>query len=122
MIPDPIEGVTTVELRDALVHGVVERCVVCPNSSAVWLDLIALGGQPVIDRHGHLTDHVALHPGCCSTLILFWANLSNHGGPGDVTLPDNGPAIQPDSAPAGAVPAAPPPATRMPRLGAYATR
>lgn len=91
--------------------------MVCPHGCATWLDVVGLGGAPVVDDRGLPTDHVALHAACASTLVEFWASLGDHDGPGDVTLPDTGPVSTSD-----APEAAPPrsPTVAMPRVGAYA--
>ncbi|MBC8091962.1 MAG: hypothetical protein H7Y15_08500 [Pseudonocardia sp.] len=76
-----------VALVEHLVGGILGACVMCRASSCAWLDLIAANLAPVADSTGALTDHVALHERCISTLREHWANLSAQGGPAESSDP-----------------------------------
>jgi hypothetical protein len=100
MIPAaPRELRHAVEIVEHLVGGLVGTCCMCRSSCVQWLDLIEAELQPVTDAYGALTDHACLHGRCAGALIEHWASMTNHGGPGELTDPDDQRAHDDDEVP-----------------------
>ncbi len=78
-LPEPAQ------LVGQIVGGLTGCCCMCRAGCVQWLDLIAAGLVPVNDATGALTDHVALHARCVSTLLDYWASVADHGGPDEST-------------------------------------
>lgn len=83
---DGLCAVFSADLIRAMAAGLASPCCACASLSVTWVDLAALGIEPVTDSRGSLNDYAPLHERCVSLVMETWAILL-HGDPGEDEAP-----------------------------------